>query len=165
MGEQFGNKAGLITTGNKGRKIITAIKAFLENPYDGHTIDPLLAQMEKNNLQLPRELAYDRGGKGKNRIRGVTIITPDKPKASLTAYRKREKRCRCRTRAAIEPIIGHLKKNFRMEQNYLWGEKGVQINAIMAATAWNLKKMMEKLEEEFLFFHCCPLNLFFVSKN
>ena len=53
--------------GNKGRKIITAIKAFLENPYDGHTIDPLPAQMEKNNLQLPRELAHDRGGKGKNR--------------------------------------------------------------------------------------------------
>ena len=32
------------------------------------------------------------------------------------------------------------------------GEKGVQINAMMAATAWNLKKMMEKLKEEFLFF-------------
>ena len=142
---EFGNKVGLITTGNKGRKIITAIKAFLENPYDGHTIDPLLAQMEKNNLQLPRELAYDRGGKGKNRIRGVTIITPDKPKASDSVYQKRRKRRQCRSRAAIEPIIGHLKKDFRMEQNYLWGEKGIQINAMMAATAWNLKKMMEKL--------------------
>ncbi len=122
MCEQFGNKVGLITTGNKGRKIITAIKAFLENPYNGHTIDPLLSQMEKNNLQLPRELAYDRGGKGKNRIRGVTIITPDKPKDSDSVYQKRKKRRRCRTRAAIEPIIGHLKKDFRMEQNSLWGE-------------------------------------------
>jgi IS5 family transposase len=37
-----------------------------------------------------------------------------------------------------------------MEQNYLWGEKGVQINALMAATAWNLKKMMEKLKEKIL---------------
>ncbi len=92
MCEQFGNKVGLITTGNKGRKIITAIKAFLENPYDGHTIDPLLAQMEKNNLQLPRELAYDRGGKGKNRIRGVTIITSDKPKDSDSVYQKRRKK-------------------------------------------------------------------------
>ncbi len=32
-----------------------------------------------------------------------------------------------------------------MEQNYLWGEKGIQIDAMMEATAWNLKKMMEKL--------------------
>jgi IS5 family transposase len=37
-----------------------------------------------------------------------------------------------------------------MQQNYLWGEKGIQINALMAATAWNLKKMMKKLKEDFL---------------
>jgi IS5 family transposase len=36
-----------------------------------------------------------------------------------------------------------------MEQNYLWAEKGIQINAYLAATAWNLKKMMEKLKEKF----------------
>ncbi len=51
---------------------------------------------------------------------------------------------------AIEPIIGHLKSDFRMEQNYLLGEQGIQVNAFMAATAWNLKKMMEKFKKEFL---------------
>ena len=45
-------------------------------------------------------------------------------------------------------MIGHLKTGFRMQQNYLWSEKGVQINALMAATAWNMKKMMEKLKEK-----------------
>ncbi|GAE21763.1 hypothetical protein JCM10003_1261 [Bacteroides pyogenes JCM 10003] len=39
-----------------------------------------------------------------------------------------------------------------MEQNYLWGEKDIQINAYLAATAWNLKKMMERLKENFLYF-------------
>ncbi len=39
-----------------------------------------------------------------------------------------------------------------MEQNYLWAEKGIQINAYLAATAWNLKKMMERLKDEFLYF-------------
>jgi IS5 family transposase len=147
---EFGNKVGLITTGAGGKKIITAIKAFLDNPFDGHTIEPLLDQMEGNKLQLPKELAYDRGGKGKAQIRGVKIITPDKPKQSATNYQKQQKRKKCRARAAIEPIIGHLKSDFRMEQNYLLGEKGIQINAFMAATAWNLKKMMEKLKKEFL---------------
>jgi IS5 family transposase len=52
----------------------------------------------------------------------------------------------------IEPIIRHLKTDFRMVQNYLLGEKGIQINALLAATAWNLKKMMKKLIEEFLHF-------------
>lgn len=149
---EFGNKVGLITTGKKGKKIITAIKAFVENPFDGHTIEPLLDQMESNELKLPEELAYDRGGKGKAQIKGVKIIIPSKPKASDTKYQKETKRKKCKARAAIEPIIGHLKKDFRMEQNYLLGEKGIQINAFMAATAWNLKKMMEKLKLEFLQF-------------
>ncbi|MDD4109852.1 MAG: IS5 family transposase [Prolixibacteraceae bacterium] len=149
---EFGNKVGLITTGKKGKKIITAIQAFLENPFDGHTIEPLLDQMENNNLKLPEELAYDRGGKGKSQIKGVKIITPDKPKMSDTKYQKQQKRKKCRARAAIEPIIGHLKTDFRMEQNYLLGEKGIQVNALMAATAWNLKKMMEKLKNELLRF-------------
>ncbi len=149
---EFGNKVGMITTGRKGRKIITAIKAFLENPYDGDTIAPLLAQMEENKVKLPDELIYDRGGKGRKQIKGVTIITADKPKAKDTVYQKQQKRNKCRARAAIEPIFGHLKKDFRMEQNYLWGEKGIQINAYMAATAWNLKKMIERLKENFLYF-------------
>lgn len=149
---EFGNKVGLITTGRKGRKIILAVKGFLDNPYDGHTIEPLFEQMEENKLKLPEELVYDRGGKGRKQIRGVNIITPDKAKISDTVYQKRNKRNKCRARAAIEPIIGHLKKDFRMEQNYLMGKKGIQINAYMAATAWNLKKMMDKLKKQFLCF-------------
>lgn len=147
---EFGNKVGLITTGKKGKKIITAIKAFLENPFDGHTIEPLLNQMNNNEIKLPQELVYDRGGKGKTEINGVKIITPNKPKANDTAYQKQQKRRKFRARAGIEPIIGHLKTDFRMEQNYLLGEKGIQINAFMAATAWNLKKMMQKLKDDFL---------------
>jgi len=156
---EFGNKVGLITGGTKGRKIIMAIKAFLENPYDGHTIKPLLNQMITNEIALPKELVYDRAGKGQPQINGVTIITPSKPKTTDTQYQKRTKRKKCRARAAIEPIIGHLKTDFRMQQNFLWGEKGVQINAFMAATAWNLKKFMERLTESFLFFifqRLCP---------
>ena len=160
---EFGNKVGLITGGKKGRKIILAVKAFLENPFDGHTIEPLLNQMESNNVQLPKELAYDRGGKGKSEINGVKIIIPAPPKKTDTLYQKQTKRKKCRARAAIEPVIGHLKTDFRMQQNYLRGEKGVQINALMAATAWNLKKLMEKLKEnilQFIFRLFVPQNVY-----
>ena len=147
---EFGNKVGLVTGGKKGKKIILAVKAFLENPYDGHTIEPLLNQMEVNKIELPKELVYDRGGKGKSEIKGVKIIIPSPQKVTDTQYKRQSKRKKCRARAAIEPIIGHLKADFRMQQNYLLGEKGVQINALLAATAWNLKKMMEKLKAELL---------------
>jgi IS5 family transposase len=149
---EFGNKVGIVTTSKKGRKIITAIKAFLENPFDGHTIEPLLEQMEINKITLPKELVYDRGGKGSKEIKGVIISTPSKPKQSDTTYRKLQKRKKFRSRAGIEPVIGHLKTDFRMAQNYLLGENGIQINALMSATAWNLKKMMELLKEMFLRF-------------
>ncbi len=56
---KFGNKVGLITTANKGKKIILGIKAFLQTPYDGHTIEPLLEQMETGGQKLPKELVYD----------------------------------------------------------------------------------------------------------
>jgi IS5 family transposase len=127
-----------------------AIKGFIGNPFDGHTIEPLLNQMEYNKIPLPKELAYDRGGKGKSEIKGVKIIIPSPPKKSDTDYRKRKKRRQCRARAAIEPIISHEKYDFRMLENYFWGEVGIQINAFMSGTAWNLKKMMQKLKEEFL---------------
>jgi|BioPla2DNA2_1021312.scaffolds.fasta_scaffold33721_3 IS5 family transposase len=155
---EFGNKTGLICTGKTGMKIITAIEAFLDNVYDGHTIEPLLNQMQNNDLELPQELAYDRGGKGKTEINGVKIITPNKPKTSDTKYQKLQKRKKFRARAGIEPIISHLKKDFRMEQNYLMGESGIQINALLAATAWNLKKLMQKIKKDFL---CFIYRLFF----
>jgi len=145
---EFGNKVGIIVTGAKGRKIITAVKAFIENPYDGHTIEPLLEQMERNGQQLPNEIIYDRGGKGKREIKGVKILIPGIPKKTDTNYMKQKKRKRFRSRAGIEAVIGHLKSDFRMAQNYLHGDTGIQLNAFMSCTAWNLKKLMEVLGEQ-----------------
>jgi len=53
-----------------------------------------------------------------------------------------------RRRAAIEPVIGFLKQHFRMEQNYLSGDKSPKINALLAAAAWNFKKLMEKIKQK-----------------
>ncbi|EGX99491.1 transposase IS4 family protein [Nitrospirillum viridazoti Y2] len=40
-------------------------------------------------------------------------------------------------RAAIEPIIGHLKAEHRMGRNYLKGRYGDRINAVLAAAGFN----------------------------
>jgi len=145
---EFGNKVGIIVTGNAGRKIITAVKAFTDNPYDGHTIEPLLEQMERNGQRLPKEIIYDRGGKGRKEIKGVTILIPGKPKKTDSGYMKQQKRKRFRSRAGIEAVIGHLKSGCRMAQNYLLEESGIQINAFMSCAAWNLKKLMAVLNEQ-----------------
>jgi IS5 family transposase len=158
---EFGNKVGVVCGGVKGKKIILAIKGFIENIFDGHSIEPLLTQMQTNGVALPKELVYDRGGKGKNEIMGTKILIPSTPKKSDTASQKQTKRMKHRRRAAIEPIQGHLKSDFRMAQNYLGGKQGVQINALMSACAWNLKKMMEKLRKKFSLF---IFRIFFMQK-
>ena len=85
-----------------------------------------------------KEIIYGRGGKG------VKILIPDKPKNTDIGYMKQEKRKRFR----LCTWIGHLKSGFRMAQNYLSGEAGIQINAFMSCAAWNLKKLMAVLNEK-----------------
>ena len=80
---------------------------------------------ETNEKQLPKEPVYDRGGKEKSEIKGVKIIIPSSPKNIDTQYEREEKRKKCRARTAIEPIIDHLKSDFRIQQNYLSGNKNV----------------------------------------
>ena len=38
-----------------------------------------------------------------------------------------------RRRAAVEPVIGHLKDDHRMRRNHLKGREGDRINAVLAA--------------------------------
>ena len=144
---EFGNKVGLITTYKS--LVITSIMAFEGNPHDSKTIEPLLDQMKSNINYTPQEVVYDRGGKGQKQIGITKISTPDyKPLKRDTEYQRRSKRKKFRRRAAIEPVIGHLKTDFRMAQNYLSGPESPQINAFLAATGWNLKKMMKQLKKE-----------------
>ena len=109
--------------------------------------------MQENLGYTPAEVIYDRGGKGEKQIGDTQISTPSKPLKRDSAYQKRKKRLKFRRRAAIEPIIGHLKTHYRMGQNFLWGKQSPQINAFMAATGWNLKKMMKKLKRELLWLY------------
>ena len=45
-------------------------------------------------------------------------------------------------RAAIEPVIGHLKAEHRMERNRLKGRVGDQLNAVLSACGFNLRKLL-----------------------
>jgi len=151
---EFGNKVGI--TVNPKNLIILGVKSYLGNPHDSKTIAPLLDQMRSNLSYTPEEVVYDRGGRGQKKIGDTIISTPGKPLKRDTEYQRRKKRSKFRRRAAIEPVIGHLKTDYRMGQNYLMGEESSQINAFLAATGWNLKKMMQKLkakvEKEILVF-------------
>jgi hypothetical protein len=42
-------------------------------------------------------------------------------------------------RAAVEPVIGHVKAEHRMGRNYLKGRDGDRINAVLAAAGYNFR--------------------------
>ncbi|VAW28532.1 Transposase, IS4 family [hydrothermal vent metagenome] len=148
---EFGNKIGIMV--NPKSLVILAVKSYEGNPHDSKTIEPLLDQIQESLNYQPEEVIYDRGGRGKKTINGVAISTPKPPLKRDSRYDKLKKRRKFRRRAAIEPVIGHLKKDFRMEQNYLNGSNSPQINAMLAATGWNLKKLMKKLKQELLWLY------------
>jgi IS5 family transposase len=140
---EFGHKVG-ITVGAK-KLIITSVETFEENLHDSKTIEPLLDQMEKNGFNKPQEIVYDRGGRGKSEIKGTKISTPTKVLKTDSAYQKGKKRKKFRRRAAIEPVIGHLKSDFRMAENYLLHKSSLKMNALLSASAWNFKKWMKNI--------------------
>jgi hypothetical protein len=51
-----------------------------------------------------------------------------------------------RRRAAIEPVIGHLKAEHRMGRNYLAHRAGDAVNAVLAAAGYNFHLLLRWLE-------------------
>ena len=50
-----------------------------------------------------------------------------------------------RRRSAVEPVIGHLKAEHRMNRNYLWFRRGDAANAILAAVGYNFRRLIHWL--------------------
>ena len=140
---EYGCKASVVLTQNTG--IIVGAMTFEENIYDGHTLDAVLKQTQLLTGNYPKTATVDRGYKGTNTVENTSIIRPSNPLKRENTYEKQRKRKHCRRRAAIEPIIGHLKQDHRVASNYLKGKTGDKINFIMAACGFNYKKLMKKL--------------------
>jgi IS5 family transposase len=137
---EFGSKVSLAITTNG---VIVGVKNFPGNPHDGDTLAPTLEHMEAILKRRPELAVVDRGYRGKRRVKTTRIIVPgqDKPKSE---WEKRKLRKLCRSRAGIEPIIGHVKSDCRMQRNYLSGQVGDELNALLAATGFNLRKLLRQ---------------------
>ena len=59
-------------------------------------------------------------------------------KRGVTRAIKRE----LKRRAAVEPVIGHLKSDHRMDRNYLIGSHGDAANAVLAAVGYNFATLL-----------------------
>jgi IS5 family transposase len=144
---EYGSKASIASTAKSN--LIVGVVSHEQNLHDSHTLPEILRHVEQSCGKAAKQAVCDRGYRGQCEVNGTRIILPGKALKRDTRYQKDKKRKQCRRRAAIEPIIGHLKSDYRLARNYLKGAVGDRINLLMAAAAWNLKQWLLAI---FLFF-------------
>lgn len=144
---EFGSKVSLSTT-QKSNVIVAAVN-FQGNPNDNKTLKKTLDQQERLTGVRPKKAFVDRGYK--SREIGTTCVTAPGNGNGKTKYEKTQLRKCFRRRAAIEPLIGHTKSDFGMNRNYLKGEIGDAINAMLAASAFNFRSWMRKTVAQLIF--------------
>ncbi len=132
---EFGCKVSVAATSRGGWFV--GAQAVHGNPYDGHTLSDALSQVERMGIR-PEQAFVDMGYRGHN-YEGPVEVHVDKRHRGRTAkslwrWMKR--------RAAIEPGIGHLKREHRMDRNRLKGKEGDCINAILSAAGMNFSKLL-----------------------
>ena len=135
---EFGNKVGFVGTLHKN--FILSCKSFHGNPYDGHTLE--------ENLREAKTLLGDKGtidtvlvdlGYRKHNYTGdaKVHVVPRSMKKFKVSFKRLLKK-----RSCIEAIIGHTKRDNRMDRNYLKGKDGDRANGILVARGHNLRLML-----------------------
>lgn len=137
---EFGCKVSVAAT-SKGGWFVGAM-AVHGNPYDGHTLSEALGQVERI-AQKPEHAFVDMGYRGHG-YQGDINVHVDKRKRGRTA---RSMWRWMKRRAAIEPGIGHLKREHRMDRNRLKDKKGDCFNAILSAVGMNFAKLLRWLAD------------------
>jgi IS5 family transposase len=139
---EFGCKVSVATpvTQPKGGQFVLHAKALHGNPFDGHTLGPVIADMERLTGVAASRIHVDKGYRGHNHPNRFQVWISGQVRRVTKTIRREMKR-----RAAIEPMIGHIKLEHRMERNYLKGRDGDRNNAVLAATGYNFSLLLRWL--------------------
>jgi IS5 family transposase len=138
---EFGVKVSLATTvaSSKGGQFIVHAKALPGNPYDGHTLETVLAGIKALSGTAASRVLADAGYRGHNAPKEYRFkVYTQGQKRGITPAIKRQ----FRRRAAIEPVIGHAKQDHRMGRNFLAHREGDAINAVLAAAGYNFRRLL-----------------------
>ncbi len=142
---EFGVKVGIAST-LKGNLIVGA-KSFHGNPYDGHILHEQLEQatiLMQDSAAKPVTAFVDLG------YRGVDAQNPDvrivhRGKSKRISEQEREL---LKRRQAIEPIIGHLKSDNRMQRCHLKGKIGDRLHAVLCAAGYNIRWLLRMIAKK-----------------
>jgi IS5 family transposase len=140
---EFGCKVSVATpvTQPRGGQFVLHAKALHGNPFDGHTLGPAIAEMTQLLGVEPHRIHVDKGYRGHNHPHKFRVWISGQARRVTATIRREMKR-----RAAVEPVIGHIKAEHRMDRNYLKGREGDRANAVLAAAGYNFSLLLRWLE-------------------
>ncbi len=141
---EFGCKVSIATsaTAPKGGQFVLHAKALHGNPFDGHTLGPVIEDMEALTGVETRRIHVDKGYRGHSHPHKFRVWISGQVRRVTAAIRREMRR-----RAAVEPVIGHIKAEHRMDRNYLKGRAGDRSNAVLAAAGYNFSLLLRWLAE------------------
>ena len=138
---EFGVKNAVVVSHKQG--LMLGARTYPGNPYDGHILSAVLEQASNLMQDLSvtiREVVADLGFRGKEVDAdnpGVQIIHRGRYKSLSKMERGWLKR-----RQAVEPAIGHLKSDHRLDRCWLKGALGDALHAISCAAGYNLRWLL-----------------------
>lgn len=139
---EFGVKVGITCT-LKGNLILGA-RSFPNNPYDAYTLAEQLEQASILSNTAIKDVYVDLG------YRGVDQHNPDvsiKHRGKYKSLNDKERRL-LKRRQAIEPIIGHLKSDHRMNRCHFKGAEGDAMHAVLCAAGYNIRWLLRMIRQK-----------------
>jgi IS5 family transposase len=137
---EFGVKVSVATTiaPSRGGQFVLAAKAMPGAPYDGHTLATVIPHLQDLIGNEIKRIVADKGYRGHGLPAPYDMrVYVSEQKRGVTPAIRRE----LRRRAAVEPVIGHLKTDHRMDRNFLIGSHGDATNAVLAAVGYNFRRL------------------------
>ena len=141
---EFGVKVSVATPLQRcrGGQFVAHVQALPGNPYDGHTLATVLPAIEATiGAELDR-VVTDAGYRGHHapREKRFQVYVAGQKRGLSPAIKRAFRR-----RAAVEPVIGHLKSEHRMGRNHLAHRAGDAVNAVLAAVGYNFRLLLKWL--------------------
>ena len=139
---EFGVKSAVVISHEHG--LMLGARTFPGNPYDGHILSAVLEQATNLTQDIATKLKHIVVDLG---FRGVDADNPGKEiihRGKFKSLTKQQKGW-LKRRTAVEPAIGHLKSDHRMDRCWLQGALGDALHSISCAAGYNLRWLMRAI--------------------
>ena len=116
--------------------------------HDALTLKPALSEVQSLTGVCLNRVFVDKGYRGKKHHPEGLEVNVSGQGSSRSLYQRRL----ARRRSCVEAVIGHLKGDCRMGRNFLLGERGDEVNALLSGAGQNMRKLMNKTSQLPYFF-------------